>query len=105
MMKSVRREGFYLFLFQRMRREMRRLRREMRRLHREMRRLRREMRRLRREMRRLRREMRRWRRKTCVNCVVKYVDCVMNASIASRMRWLRLKLMHIQRDLCPHTLT
>ena len=35
MMKSVRREGFYLFLFQRMRREMRRLRHEMRRLRQE----------------------------------------------------------------------
>ena len=56
MTKSVRREGFYLFLFQRMRHEMRRLRREMRRLRREMRRLRRKMHRLRREMRRLRRE-------------------------------------------------
>ena len=50
MMKSVRREVFYSFLFQRMRHEMRRLRREMRQLRREMSRLRREMRRLRREM-------------------------------------------------------
>ena len=78
MMKSVRREVFYLFLFQRMRREMRRLRREMRRLRSEMRRLRREIRQLHRKMRRLRREMHRE--------IRLYVDCIMNASIASRMR-------------------
>ena len=97
MMKRVRREGFYLFLLQRMRREMRQLRREMRRLRREMHRLRREMRRkmrrLRREMRQLRREMRRLRREMRREMLQlrremrrlrhEYVDCVKNALIAS----------------------
>ena len=46
-------------------------------------------------MRQLRREMRR----LCHECVMECVDCVMNASIASKMRRLRLKVMHIQRDL------